>query len=107
MTEQHPPEDATPAQPDPFFVPVSPVPTNVRWQSAQVDGLGPMVILSFATPVGTSSYFFPAGSALSLADGIAAAAREAEMNRRGIIVPDVDTQAVLKAVKNGDKGRRR
>ena len=104
MTEQRPPEQP---QSDPFFVPVQPVPTNVRWQPIQAEGIGPLVLVSFATPVGVSSYFFPPAQAINLADGIAAAARDAEMNRKGIIVPDVDTEAVLRAVKNGERKPKR
>jgi hypothetical protein len=87
-----------------------PLPTNAVWDTAELrhpDGrVERFVVLTFQTPQGTSTYFFPPENALALGAGIVAKARSIESlppnAAGGIIVPEVDVAKVLRAIENGD-----
>lgn len=95
---------------DPQPIGPAPTPTNVTWDLAVFDtprGPAPWVRLVFTTNTGFGVYHFPPVNARALADGIAKLADEAETEHpsSGIIVPTVDTDAVLRSIKNGKKKR--
>lgn len=85
-----------------------PLPTNAVWDTAELrhpDGrIERFVVLTFQTPQGISTYFFPPANAVALGAGIVAKAKEIETSppAGGIIVPEVDVAKVLRAIENGD-----
>lgn len=92
-------------------VPLAPIETRVLWEPAVLEGVGPVVVLTYSTPLGQASYFMPPTAARSMSEGLIQAAHTAEAAvvsaRSKLIVPDVDTAAVLKSLGNGKrKGRR-
>jgi hypothetical protein len=98
MTRQQP-EPAEGFEPVPF----APTETRVMWTLALWQGK-PVVQITMSTPAGIAAYYFPPDAADALAAGIAGAAATARAQTNGsaagIIVPDVDVQAVLRSIKD-------
>jgi hypothetical protein len=85
-----------------------PLPTTAVWDVAELrhpDGRTErFVVLTFQTPQGISTFFFPPDNAEALGAGIVAKAREIETSppAGGIIVPEVDVSKVLRAIEGGE-----
>lgn len=90
----------------------APVPTAVRWELVQlsdVDGNEHVLCaLSFATPVGTSTYFMPYENVRALDDGLRAILPQMKTGpsmRSKLIVPQVDASQVIAAIQQQQNGK--